>query len=179
MIWKINPNTSPDNKKVKSMGVLGFSYVPTKFNIANAVLNNNGQQSFPLQKIDSLDVDMRDQTNINTPWRICAQLKWSSTNIPSNSYIQIGNQSKVTQNTNNGFTYNLSINLVVVSNPAGIPNAVITTTSTTVVSNNGTTTLNGVCDLDLENTSLILPEPQKVSVGSCTAMITWSLVTAP
>ncbi|MGL9870202.1 BspA family leucine-rich repeat surface protein [Enterococcus sp. DIV0691] len=178
-IWKINPNISPDNQKVNSKGVLGFSYVPTEFYIANAVLNNNEQQSFPFQKIDSLDVGVRDQTNTNTSWRVCAQLKWGSANIPSGAYIQIGKQAKVTQNTNNGSTYNPSTNLVAVSNPVGIPNAIITTSSTIIMSNNGTTTLNGVYDLDLGNISLVLPEPQKVSVGSYTATVTWSLVTAP
>ena len=178
-IWKINPNISPDNQKVNSKGVLGFSYVPTEFDIANAVLNNNEQQSFPFQKIDSLNVGVRDQTNTNTSWRVCAQLKWGSANIPSGAYIQIGKQAKVTQNTNNGSTYNPSINLVSVSNPVGIPSAIITTSSTIIMSNNGTTTLNGVYDLDLGNISLVLPEPQKVSVGSYVATVTWSLVTAP
>ncbi|EPM6972902.1 BspA family leucine-rich repeat surface protein [Enterococcus hirae] len=180
--WIQMPKTATDNRLLNTQAPLAIVYLPNLFTTGNQPipLQNSGQQTIPFVKSTTLNIGIRDQRKSNTTWNLTAQLIGNSSNLPTDAYLQVGNQATVTLNTNNGTTYNPNLDLKPVNNPVGNSNVKITTTTpTTIMSKNSSTELNGVYDLNLGNISLVLPNSQNVSVGNYSATVSWNLVTAP
>lgn len=181
--WIQMPKTATDNRTLNTQEPLAIAYLPNVFTTGNQPipLQNGGQQMVPFVKSTTLNIGIRDQRKSNTTWNLTAQLVGNSSNLPADAYLQVGDQTTVTLNTNNGTAYNPLLDLQPIKNqnPVGNSNAKITTTPTTILSKNSSTELNGVYDLDLGNISLVLPNSQNVAVGNYSATVSWNLVTAP
>lgn len=181
--WIQMPKTATDNRTLNTQEPLAIAYLPNVFTTGNQPipLQNGGQQMVPFVKSTTLNIGIRDQRKSNTTWDLTAQLVGNSSNLPADAYLQVGDQTTVTLNINNGTAYNPLLDLQPVKNqnPVGKSNAKITTTPNTILSKNSSTELNGVYDLDLGNISLVLPNSQNVAVGNYSATVSWNLVTAP
>ncbi|EON3045125.1 BspA family leucine-rich repeat surface protein [Enterococcus hirae] len=181
--WIQMPKTATDNRTLNTQEPLAIAYLPNVFTTGNQPipLQNGGQQMVPFVKSTTFNIGIRDQRKSNTTWNLTAQLVGNSSNLPSDAYLQVGDQATVTLNINNGTAYNPLLDLQPVKNqnPVGNSNAKITTTPTTILSKNSSTELNGVYDLDLGNISLVLPNSQNVAVGNYSATVSWNLVTGP
>ena len=178
--WIQMPNTTTDNRTLNTQEPLAIVYLPNVLTTGNQPipLQNGGQQIIPFVKSTTLNIGIRDQRKLNSNWNLMAQLIGNSSNLPSDAYLQIGD-SVTTLNTNDGTTYNPTLDLKPVKNPVGNSNAKITTTPTPIMSKNSSTELNGVYDLNLGNISLVLPNSQNVAVGNYSATVSWNLVAAP
>lgn len=180
--WLKIPYTSSYNKQTGSMNTLAITYIPQTFSIGSSAvsLNNQGIQVIPITNSNSLNVGVRDQREEAKSWQLSARLSWNK--IPNGgSYIQVGSNHRVTQNTNNGvIQYNSNVDLnTAPTNITSNSNIIINEAENMIMTNNGTSALNGVFDFSLGNASLVLSDASKVKVGSYSGTIIWNLQMTP
>ncbi|MDQ8304493.1 BspA family leucine-rich repeat surface protein [Enterococcus faecium] len=186
-IWKNTIcNTSPDNKKIESIGSLGMVYLPQQFATNSTNLKDSGKQEILVNKSSSLNIGVRDITQSRDSWSMTGQLKWNSSSIPG-AYIQLdanANSIKINQNDNVN-PYDAGRDLVSANEEVMIGNAEqghikITSDSTnTVLKANPEKTKDAIYDYNLGEVSLVIPDAGVVQDGNYSANLEWNLSNAP
>lgn len=179
--WMLVPNTSNENRKTGSLGILSIAYVPNSFSTGQSGidLNNSSEQHIPFVGNNSMSVGVRDQQMKKSTWKLNARLNWNGKSPNGGAYIKIGESSYISQNVNNGSTvYNPTTDLKSIQNVIVENNKIISTSDSTIISNNGNA-LNGVYDYNLGNISFVLSDSKQVGIGNYGATVTWNLSTTP
>lgn len=179
--WILVPNTSNENRKTGSLGILSIAYIPNSFSTGQSGidLNNSGEQHIPFVGNNSMSIGVRDQQMKKSTWKLNARLNWNGKSPNGGAYIKIGESSYISQNINNGLTvYNPTTDLKSIQNVIVENNKIISTSDSTIISNNGNA-LNGVYDYNLGNISFVLSDSKQVGIGNYGATVTWNLSTTP
>ncbi|ENO8770570.1 BspA family leucine-rich repeat surface protein [Enterococcus faecium] len=186
-IWKNTIcNTSPDNKKIESIGPLGMVYLPQQFATNSTTLKDSGKQEILVNKSSSLNIGVRDITQSRDSWSMTGQLKWNSSSIPG-AYIQLDandNSIKINQN-NNVNPYDADRDLTSANEEVMIGNAEeghikITSNSANIVMKaNSEKTKDAIYDYNLGEVSLVIPDAGVVQDGNYSANLEWNLSNAP
>lgn len=186
-IWKNTIcNTSPDNKKIESTGLLGMVYLPQQFATNSTTLKDSGKQEILVNKSSSLNIGVRDITETNDSWNMTGQLKWNGSSI-SGAYIQLdanANSIKINQNDNVS-PYDATRDLTSANEEIMIGNAEeghikITSDSANIVMKaNPEKKKDAIYDYNLGEVSLVIPDAGVVKDGNYSANLEWNLSNAP
>ncbi|EMW5544896.1 BspA family leucine-rich repeat surface protein [Enterococcus faecium] len=186
-IWKNTIcNTSPDNKKIESIGPLGMVYLPQQFATNSTTLKDSGKQEILVNKSSSLNIGVRDITQSRDSWSMTGQLKWNSSSIPG-AYIQLDandNSIKINQN-NNVNPYDADQDLTSANEEVMIGNAeeghikITSNSANTVMKANPEKKKDAIYDYNLGEVSLVIPDAGVVQDGNYSANLEWNLSNAP
>ena len=186
-IWKnMICNTTVDNKKLTTEGIVGFVYLPNQFFTAETKLQEEGEQRIPFNKKQSLNIGVRDLSQSRSSWSVTGQLNWLSKEIPG-AYIQIeNNKDSIKKNINDNVKdFDSSRDLVDVNEevsaaPSSDGYLKITSNSANrLIEANTNKTHDDIYDYDLGNADLVIPDTKYVQEGKHTAAVEWNLTNAP
>ena len=186
-IWKnMICNTTVDNKKLTTEGIVGFVYLPNQFFTAETKLQEEGEQRIPFNKKQSLNIGVRDLSQSRSSWSVTGQLNWLSKEIPG-AYIQIeNNKDSIKKNINDNVKdFDSSRDLVDVNEevsaaPSSDGYLKITSNSANrLIEANTNKTHDDIYDYDLGNADLVIPDTKYVQEGKHTASVEWNLTNAP
>lgn len=186
-IWKNTIcNTSIDNKKIESTGLLGMVYLPEQFATNTTTLNANGKQEILINKNNSFNIGVRDMTQSRDSWNMTGQLKWNGSNIPG-AYIKIdANDNSIKINQNDNVTpYNAIRDLTSANEEVILGNSeeghlkITSGSANTVMKANPEKTKDAIYDYNLGEVSLVIPDAGVVQDGTYNANLEWNLSNAP
>ncbi|HHA4384238.1 TPA: BspA family leucine-rich repeat surface protein [Enterococcus faecium] len=179
-------NTTVDNKKLNTVGNIGFVYLPEHFLTTETKLQDEGEQRIRFNKKQSLNIGVRDLSQSKSYWSVSGQLNWLRKEIPG-AYIQIeSNKDSIKKNINDNVNdFDSSHDLVdaneeVSTAPSNDGYLKITSSSVNrLIEANTDKTHDDIYDYNLGNASLVIPDTKYVQEGEHTATVEWNLTNAP
>ncbi|MDF3826012.1 BspA family leucine-rich repeat surface protein [Enterococcus faecium] len=179
-------NTTVDNKKLNTVGDIGFVYLPEHFLTTETKLQDEGEQRIRFNKKQSLNIGVRDLSQSKSYWSVSGQLNWLRKEIPG-AYIQIeSNKDSIKKNINDNVNdFDSSHDLVdaneeVSTAPSNDGYLKITSSSVNrLIEANTDKTHDDIYDYNLGNASLVIPDTKYVQEGEHTATVEWNLTNAP
>ncbi|EOW1917705.1 BspA family leucine-rich repeat surface protein [Enterococcus faecium] len=179
-------NTTVDNKKLNTVGDIGFVYLPEHFLTTETKLQDEGEQRIRFNKEQSLNIGVRDLSQSKSYWSVSGQLNWLRKEIPG-AYIQIeSNKDSIKKNINDNVNdFDSSHDLVdaneeVSTAPSNDGYLKITSSSVNrLIEANTDKTHDDIYDYNLGNASLVIPDTKYVQEGEHTATVEWNLTNAP
>ncbi|MDN3128784.1 MucBP domain-containing protein [Enterococcus faecalis] len=174
------PSEGEDNTKPttpEELSNYGIAYLPKQFQTESTVLNDEGPQSIPVNKINRFDVGVRDLRNATSQWTLSAQLVWNEGKELLGSSIKTTNKTGVVmKNINNGIApLNPDTDLIDSNNEVqGESDVTITNVPTPIMAANNVSH-NAVYNYNLGDVSLEIPEARTVQPGSYEGYVEWNL----
>ncbi len=174
------PSEGEDNTKPttpEELSNYGIAYLPKQFQTESTVLNDEGPQSIPVNKINRFDVGVRDLRNAASQWTLSAQLVWNEGKELLGSSIKTTNKTGVVmKNINDGTDpFNPDLDLTDSNNEVqGGSNVTITNVPTPIMTANNVSH-NAVYNYNLGDVSLEIPEARTVQPGSYEGYVEWNL----
>ena len=173
-----HPTENPDgNKPLDPKGPFGIAYVPNQFMTQNfegegEALNESGEQTFAFKNTD-VRVGVKDKTHTNGGWTLKAKLTWDSTELPG-STITMGTETPQINKGKNQYDSQTDVTAA-----AGT----LTLNNVDIEIMNGKNLTDGnlynaTYDMKLTNPSLKIADTAKVSAGTYTGDVTWTLTAA-